>query len=171
MLELLEQPGFALAAATLLHTLPAETVRGICRRLRLSTSETDHVVWLLAHRHDLVDAPHSRPARLKRLLAHVWSGDLISLARVEALAAGEDLSNVSFTEDFLRDTPPAELDPPPLVTGDDLIAAGLKPSPRFKSLLDTIRDAQLDGEICTRAGALELLDRLRQDGEEGSLRG
>ncbi|HUG91685.1 MAG TPA: CCA tRNA nucleotidyltransferase [Planctomycetaceae bacterium] len=160
MLELLEQPGFALAAATLFHDLPPETARAICRRLRLANDETEHVVWLLDQQRNLDDARRATPAKLKRLLAHAWSRDLVSLVRVETLAAGRDLSAVSFVEDFLRDTPPEALNPPPLVTGNDLIAAGLQPGSRFKTLLEAVRDAQLNGEIHTRDEALRVLEGL-----------
>ena len=41
----------------------------------------------------------------------------------------------------------------PLLQGRDLIAAGLEPSERFKTLLETAYDAQLDGEFDTLEGA------------------
>jgi hypothetical protein len=39
------------------------------------------------------------------------------------------------------------LSPPPLVTGEDLIVMGLAPGPRFKSILDQVYDAQLEGRV------------------------
>ena len=50
-------------------------------------------------------------------------------------------------------------DPPPLITGEDLIALGLKPGPHFKEILDTVRDAQLDGDVHTKQEAMELARR------------
>lgn len=47
------------------------------------------------------------------------------------------------------------LAPDPLVTGDDLIALGLKPGPRFKTILDQTYDAQLDGRVTTKPQALD----------------
>ena len=52
------------------------------------------------------------------------------------------------------------LDPPPLVTGDDLLAHGVPAGPKFRFLLQRIRDAQLDGEIHTQAEAMAMVDRL-----------
>jgi hypothetical protein len=52
--------------------------------------------------------------------------------------------------------PTERLDPPPLVTGDDLQARGLRPGPAFKYILQALRDAQLDGEIQTKEDALSL---------------
>jgi tRNA nucleotidyltransferase (CCA-adding enzyme) len=50
--------------------------------------------------------------------------------------------------------PRAELDPPPLVTGADLIAAGVESGPEMGAILARIRQLQLDGEIATREDAL-----------------
>jgi poly(A) polymerase len=57
--------------------------------------------------------------------------------------------------------PPAQLDPPPLVTGDDLLAHGVPPGREYQQLLSAVRAAQLDGTISTREGGLQLVDRLR----------
>ncbi|MEM9416021.1 MAG: CCA tRNA nucleotidyltransferase [Planctomycetota bacterium] len=47
------------------------------------------------------------------------------------------------------------LAPTPLVTGEDLIAQGLTPGPRFKTLLDRTYDAQLEGRVKTKVQALD----------------
>jgi poly(A) polymerase len=47
----------------------------------------------------------------------------------------------------------------PLVTGDDLIAIGLRPGPAFKSLLDSLLDAQLEHRIHSKEEGLELARR------------
>ena len=47
-----------------------------------------------------------------------------------------------------------------LLTGRDLIDAGLKPGPRFKQLLADIEDAQLEGTVHTRDQAINLLREL-----------
>ncbi len=51
--------------------------------------------------------------------------------------------------------PADELDPPSLLTGNDLKEAGLRPSPEFRRLLQKIRSLQLDGELSSKAEALE----------------
>ena len=52
------------------------------------------------------------------------------------------------------------LGPEPLVSGDDLVAAGHTPSPRFKRVLDQVYDAQLEGHIRDKNGGLELARQL-----------
>jgi poly(A) polymerase len=157
MLSLLAAPSFELALAVLLHALPPQpTVYDICRRLRLSNDETDRTTWLVAHQDDLADAPSQSLAVLKRILGHRYRDDLLSLLRVKRLAGGDDMQPVMFCDEYLARTPQNVIDPPPLITGDDLKSLGLFPGPAFKTLLDTIRDAQLNNEIATRGDALQL---------------
>lgn len=171
MLQLLQKPSFELAMATLLHaSLPvsgAERVdaakqfaESMGRRLKFSNIEIDRIGWLLGHQYDLADAPNLRESRLKRLFTNEWSGDLLSLVRAETLARNGDMRPVAFCDEFLRSYTPEERNPPPLITGQDLISAGLKPGSRFKELLDAARDAQLDGEIESRDEALVLVRKL-----------
>ena len=46
------------------------------------------------------------------------------------------------------------LAPPPLLTGDDLIALGLRPGPEFKTLLEDVYDRQLERRVVTRDDAV-----------------
>lgn len=55
--------------------------------------------------------------------------------------------------------PPEAMRPQPLVTGDDLIAVGYEPGPRFKEILGAVEDAQLEGKIETHEAAMEYLLR------------
>jgi tRNA nucleotidyltransferase/poly(A) polymerase len=52
------------------------------------------------------------------------------------------------------------IDPPPLVTGDDLVGGGYRPGPRFRQVLDRVYDAQLRGEVREKRAAMELVARL-----------
>lgn len=57
--------------------------------------------------------------------------------------------------------------PAPLVTGDDLIGAGLRPGPRFRPALEAAYDAQLEGRVRTREEALEVARVLTKDEQGG----
>lgn len=162
MLALLDNPSFPLAFAVLLHELPVETVHDIGRRLRLSNEEIERSTWLVAQQDELRAAPTMTLAQLKRRLAHPDRDELLALLRVKLLAEEADLHPVLFCEEFITATPPEVLNPPPLISGNDLIRQGLKPGPRFKLLLEEIRDAQLNGEITTAAEALALAQRLQE---------
>ena len=49
--------------------------------------------------------------------------------------------------------------PPPLVRGEDLIALGMKPGPKFGEILEAVETRQLEGAVRDRAEALEWVKR------------
>src|SRR5205807_934696 len=128
----------------------------------------ERVEWLVEKHQYLCDARRMRPSKLKTVLAHPGARELLDLHRADARASDRDADHVEYCEQLLRQWSPADLNPPPLLTGHDLSEAGLKPGPLFKRLLDAVREAQLDGTTTTREQALELVRRLleaeRQDG-------
>lgn len=168
LLAALQSPRFELALAGTLHGLafdaPAEAAahiaERICRRLRLSNDECNDIAWLIGHRDALAGAPAFPKHKLKRLLAERLTGELLTLQRAHTAACDTDTSDVAFCEEYLRTHSPAQIDPPELITGDDLRQVGLVPGPQFKTLLETVRDAQLDEILSTREQALDYVRTL-----------
>ncbi len=149
---------FVTAGAALLYDRPPAVVAGVCRRLKLANHETDRIAWLAAHADGLVEAPTQPPSAIYPLLAHPGGRQLVEGFRAAAFASSNFslIDHAAYCERLLRDKSPAELDPPPLVTGDGLRAAGYKPGPGFKPALAAARAAQLDGAVSTPAEALAL---------------
>ena len=58
------------------------------------------------------------------------------------------------------DWPPEELNPPPVVTGEDLKALGIPQGPIYKVLLERVREAQLDGVLSNKEEAVAMVRRL-----------
>jgi len=159
VLAKLPQPGFPLALGTLLHELTdAAGAREVCRRWRLSNRETDRVVWLVENHAALGSARSMRFSALQPLLVAEGIEDLLALHDALALDSEES----AYCRSLLA-RPRDVLDPPPLLTGDDLIAHGLSPGPQFGDLLERVRDAQLDEEIRTKEEALAMVDRMLEE--------
>ena len=133
---------FPLAFATILHPVRG-AAPGICERLRLSNVEKDRVGWLLASEQMLRDADALQPSKLYPLLAHPGSQELIQLHN----AWRGTYETLRHCVTLLATKSPEELNPPPLLTGNDLQTLGLKPGPRFKLILDAVRAGQLDGQL------------------------
>ncbi len=158
-------PSFPLVFAVLMGNVTPKVAGNVCRRLRLSNDELERIVWLVANRSALVAAPTMKNSVLFPILAYPGTGELIALHEAEAVAAGDDLTAVEFCLNLLRTRTPEQLNPKPLLTGDDLQAMGLSPGPRFKKLLDAVRVAQLDGEIANHQDAAALVHRLNTEPE------
>ena len=149
--SLAEDASFEASMAAMLET--PQDARRASLRLRLANEERERIEWLVAKRGVL--ETETRPAILKPLMAHPGFWELAALHRAACVESRIDEVLAK------RDAWEAEggLDPPPLLTGDDLIAEGMKPGPRFKTILQRVRDAQLDGEITTRQQAFDLARR------------
>jgi poly(A) polymerase len=138
-------------------------VRAVGRRLPRSNEDLEQIVWLVSHRQALDEPAALSLAQLKRLLAHPFSPALRNLLRARLLAEGASSAPVEFLEDYVARTPPDVLDPPPLITGDDLIELGFAPGRQFEVILTAVRDAQLNGEIDSRDAAVRLAGGLSAD--------
>ncbi len=140
--------------AGLLADRPAPECRRIAAALRLSNRATSDLLWVVEH----VDAVEQaeilcRPA-FKKLLAHPRFDSLLAVHRAVCVARGLSVAANDHARQRRDRIPAAEVAPPPLVTGDDLIAMGLRPGPPFRKILDTLYDEQLDDRLRTREEAL-----------------
>jgi poly(A) polymerase len=133
-----------------------------CLRLRMSNEERERVEWLVEKHQYLADARQMRLAKLKQVLAHPGIDDLLDLHEADARASGHDLDHVTYCRQLLAEWTEEDLNPPPLLTGDDLKEHGVPPGPVYKRLLDAVREAQLDGTITTKEQALGLVDQLKK---------
>ncbi len=64
-------------------------------------------------------------------------------------------------------TPPEQVRPERLLTGDDLQAMGFQPGPLFAEILRSLEDSQLEGQIRTREEAEEYVRRTFASKERG----
>ncbi|MBL8829084.1 MAG: CCA tRNA nucleotidyltransferase [Planctomycetaceae bacterium] len=155
VLSLLPAPTFALSLAALVHLLddPAAAITSANERWRLSNKEHERARWLAQQATALVDAPQLAWSRVQPLLVHEGIAELLDLHAARAAAANREAEHVAFCRAKLA-LPQAELDPPPLVTGNDLLQAGFPGGPNFARWLHDLRVAQLDGKLTTREAAL-----------------
>jgi poly(A) polymerase len=145
--------------------LGAEMTEEIMRRLRFSGAETADTVEMVRQHMVFKDVPKMREAKLKRFMARPTFDDEIELHRVDCEGSHRMLDNYEFLlrkrEEFANEP----IIPPPLVRGDDLIALGLKPGPKFGEMLEAVETQQLEGNLRTREEAIEWVQREYSLGE------
>lgn len=132
----------------------------ICRRLRISNSDTEQILALVANHMRFGDVEKMRASTLKRFLRLAHFEEHLALHRMDCSASHGNLSLYQFAKQHYECTKPIELRPVPLITGDDLIALGHRPGPIFRQILTLTEDAQLEGSIRTREDGLALVGRL-----------
>ena len=84
--------------------------------------------------------------------------------RADALASTGDTEHIDYCSYYLKNEPAGPINPPPLMTGHDLVRHGLEPGPHFAMILETIREAQLEGRVQSKRKALEWVDRYLASG-------
>ena len=129
----------------------------ICRRLRFSNDDTTQIASLVANHLRFKDAPQMKPSTLKRFVRRDRLDEPLELHRLDCLSSHGLLDNSELVRRFLVETPPEQVRPPRLLTGEDLKGLGFRPGPLFKTILDSVEEAQLNGKIGTREDALRLV--------------
>lgn len=131
----------------------------ICRRLKMSNDEIDQILSLIANHMKFKDTAQMRAATLKRFVRMPKFEEHMALHRLDCLSSHRHLETYEFVREFLKRTPPEQVRPSKLLTGEDLIYMGFSPGPEFKEVLRAVEDAQLEGSIQTREEALELASK------------
>jgi poly(A) polymerase len=131
----------------------------ICRRLRFSNEDIEQIMALVANHLRFKDVRQMKASTLKRFVRLNRFEEHLELHRLDCLSSHGSLDAYEFVKHFVAETPPEEVRPPRLVTGDDLKALGFRPGPLFRAILDAVEEAQLNGTVHTKEEALQLVGR------------
>ncbi|SPE44264.1 Metal dependent phosphohydrolase (fragment) [Candidatus Sulfotelmatobacter sp. SbA7] len=131
----------------------------ICQRLRFSNDDTDQILALVdnhmrfAHAMRMSESTFAKFVRMPRFDEH------LELHRLDCQASYGDLTTYDFTRTKMAAMTPEAMRPAPLVTGEDLIALGHVPGPRFKEILFAVENGQLEGRLRDREEAMRFVAR------------
>jgi len=131
----------------------------ICGRLRFSNHDSAQILALVDNHMRFGHVSRMKESTLKKFLRMPGFDEHLALHRADSLASHGNLSTYEFLQKRLAEIPPEKIRPAPLVTGDDLMAAGHVPGPKFREILEAVEDAQLDGRLLERGAALEFVKR------------
>jgi len=137
----------------------AEMTGQIMERLRFSRADIDATVEMVRQHMVFKDVPKMRVAKLKRFMARPTFVDELELHRVDCESSHRMLENYQFLLRKRDEFANEPIIPPPLVRGDDLIALGLKPGPKFAEILEAVETRQLEGTLRDRDDALDWVKR------------
>ncbi len=126
----------------------------ICRRLRFSNEDTDQLLALVANHMRFGDVERMKESTLKKFLRLPRFEEHLELHRMDCQSSHGDLTSYNYVREKLASIPPEIMHPRPLIGGDDLIAAGYEPGPRFKEILAAVEDSQLEGRLQSKEEAM-----------------
>jgi tRNA nucleotidyltransferase/poly(A) polymerase len=168
ILDRLPAPTFPQSLATILRPLAdkpddlATLVNVVCRRLKLPTDDLVQVQRLLREEPLLRRASTLSWPQLQRLISIPEIERVLDFSAAVSHVLGEGLDNLDLCNRLLE-LPQELLNPPYLISGEDLKLLGLKPGPTFKLILERVRDAQLESLVNTTEEALQLARKLASE--------
>jgi poly(A) polymerase len=121
----------------------------ILQRLRFPKKQTDEIVACVRQHMQFKDVKQMRKATLRRLLLRKTFPLELELHRLDCLGSHGDLDLYEFLIEQAAELEKQPAIRPPLLTGNDLIALGVKPGPAMGALLAEIREKQLQDELKT----------------------
>jgi poly(A) polymerase len=131
----------------------------ICERLRFSSQESKQVLALVDHHMRFGNVQQMNESTFKKFVRMPHFDEHLELHRIDCLSSHRNLGAYNFTREKISQLPQAILRPLPLLTGDDLIAAGYIPGPRFKDILSAVEDGQLEGRLKNKNDAMRFVER------------
>ena len=121
----------------------------ILTRLRFPKKEIEEIVACVRQHMQFKDVKQMRKATLRRLLLRETFPLELELHRLDCLGSHGDLGHYEYLVGQAAELEKKPAIRPPLLTGEDLIALGLKPGPALGALLAEIREKQLQDELTT----------------------
>lgn len=131
----------------------ARMTEQILERLRFPRKQIEAVTAAVRYHMQFKDAPQMRKATLRRMLMRETFPLELELHRLDCLGSHRRLDVYDFLVAQSAELAKQPEIRPPLLTGKDLIALGLKPGPAMGRLLAEIRELQLQDELTTPAQA------------------
>lgn len=140
----------ALGWAALLRQI--EEPRKVFQAFRFSREEAEQCEDLLQCESWFHRASQLTTAELKRFIRRTNFSEHLDLHR----ATHGETPAYQHLRELQQQWSADQLFPAPLLNGEDLIALGLSPGPRFRQILNELEDAQLEDRIQTREEAVRL---------------
>jgi poly(A) polymerase len=131
--------------------------RAILSRLRFSGEEAEQILALVKHHMQFGDVRKMKQSTLKRFLRLPRFEEHLALHRADSLSSHGQLGMYEFAKQQFEELGEEAIRPKLLVTGEDLIAAGYRPGPGFRAMLEAAEDAQLEGVVTTKEEAMGMV--------------
>ncbi|KAB2646543.1 MAG: CCA tRNA nucleotidyltransferase [Verrucomicrobia bacterium] len=129
----------------------------ILERLRFPRKQIEEIADAVRHHMQFKDALKMRKATLRRMLMRETFPLELQLHRLDCLGSNGKLETHNFLVAQSAELASQPEIRPPLLTGNDLIALGIKPGKEMGALLNEIRERQLQDELTAPDEAREWL--------------
>jgi len=125
----------------------AEMAEVILQRLKFPRKQTDEITAAVLHHMQFKDVTHMRKSTLRRMLMRETFPLELALHRLDCLGSHRRLDHYDYMVEQAKELEKTPEIRPSLLTGDDLMAMGMKPGPAMGALLAEARERQLSDEL------------------------
>ncbi|MDX2225501.1 MAG: CCA tRNA nucleotidyltransferase [Verrucomicrobiae bacterium] len=169
MLDSLEDPSPVLAWSVLFHDISkpdclsfgedgqphhyghekkgAEVAVTVLRRLHAPNELIAGVHDAVLYHMQFKDVQRMKLSTVKRMMSRPGFEEEMALHRADCLSSHGRLDNHDYLRRLQTELPPGQIDPPPLLSGRDLMALGIEPGPGMGKILEEIRELQLESRL------------------------
>jgi len=126
----------------------AVKTKTILQRLKFDNETVETVVSNVFNHMKFFCAKDMKTSTLVKFVKTSNFSELLELGRADCLGSSGNLSDIEFVEGFIATQLPL-IESKPFLKGNDLIKMGLKPSAAFKTILETVENRRLEGDIKT----------------------
>jgi len=126
----------------------------VARRLKMPSAETRDICACVRNHMKFMFVQKMRQSKLKAFMARETLDIEIILHEADCFSSHGMMDNAEFLLKKITETPPEEIKPKPIVSGDDLIEIGYTQGKNLGEVLREIYENQLDGIIQNREQAL-----------------
>jgi poly(A) polymerase len=133
--------------------------QGIMERLKFSTDFTTRVKDLVGNHMKFLCVKDMKTSTLKRFMTIPYFEEHMALHRVDCLSSHGSLENLDFLKEKFNSFKPEEIRPSRIISGKDLTEFGLIPGPVYKTILEDVKEKQLEGTLIDRDAALEYVKK------------
>lgn len=137
----------------------AAMAKKICKRLRLSRKQTEHIASLINEHLKFKDVLKMKESTLKKFISIPKFDEHLTMHLADCLGSHGITEAHDFIKHKLESLTEEEIKPPPLINGNDLIRCGLKPGPLFSKILNKIEEQQLEGKLTDRESAITFVKK------------
>lgn len=132
--------------------------RELAARMLFPKKMTETLAEVAYDHMSLFEYKSMKKSTIKKYMNKTHSNILLNLLEADTEGTGYERGSNPGTELKKIKEEYVEKDvcnPKPLLTGRDLLVLGWKPSPHFSTVINMVRDMQLDGELCSHEEAIE----------------
>ena len=139
------------------ETVGADMAAGILARLRLPSAMTDAIVAAIRNHMRFASVHAMKKAKWMRMIADPNFPVELELHRLDCTACHGLLENYVLMLDRVAEFAKLPAPRKPFLSGNDIIALGVKPGAVFRRILAEAEDLRLEGELKSREQSLEWL--------------